>query len=135
MQIVVIGCNKVGFKLAKKLSILNYDVTIIENNKELAKKAMKEFDGKVINGLEFDKNILESANVGQANYVIVTTDNDNTNIMVAQVLNKIFEVKNIIVCLQNSTLAKMYENSDFKVLCPTNIVTNNIMENIEIKDE
>ena len=128
MQIVVIGCGKIGIKFAKKMSSLNNDVTIIENNKEMAKKIAKEFDGRVINGLEFDKTVLESANVKEANYIIVSTDSDNTNIMVAQVLNKIFEVKNIIICLQNPSLAKIYEDSSFKIICPTNIITDKIIE-------
>ncbi|MBE5822127.1 MAG: TrkA family potassium uptake protein [Clostridiales bacterium] len=128
MQVVVIGCGKIGIKFAKKMSGLNNDVTIIDSNKELTKKISKEFDGRVINGLEFDKTILENANVKEANCIVVSTDKDNTNIMVAQVLNKIFDVKNIIICLQNPSLAKIYEDSSFKIICPTNIVTDKIME-------
>lgn len=128
MQIVVIGCEKIGIKFAKQMSKLNNDVTIIENDKELTKKIVKEFDGRVINGLEFDKTVLESANVKEANCIVVSTDSDNTNIMVAQVLNKIFEVKNIIICLQNPSLAKIYEDSSFKIICPTNIITDKIIE-------
>ena len=59
MQIIVIGCGKIGIKFAKKMSSLNNDVTMIESDKELTKKFVKEFDGRVINGLEFDKAILE----------------------------------------------------------------------------
>ena len=64
----------------------------------------------------------------EANCIVVSTDNDNTNIMVAQVLNKIFEVKNIIICLQNPSLAKIYEDSSFKIICPTNIITDKIID-------
>lgn len=128
MQVVVIGCGKIGVKFAKKMSSLNNDVTIIDKEKELTKKISKEFDGRVINGLEFDKTVLESANVKEADCIVVSTASDNTNIMVAQVLNKIFGVKNIIICLQNPSLAKIYEDSSFKIICPTNIITDKIIE-------
>ena len=126
MQIVIIGAGKVGTKIAKRMSNMNNDVTIIESNKEVAKKVNSNLDCKVINGLEFDKSILESANVRQANCIIVTTESDNTNIMVGKVLKEIFNVKDIIISLSNPSLAKIYEKSEFKIICPTNIIADAI---------
>lgn len=135
MQVVIVGCGKTGIKLARKLSNLNNDVTIIESDKEVANRVSKEFDGKIINGLEFDKNILENAGVMQADVVVVTTESDNKNIIVAQVLNKIFEIKNIILSLQNPALAQIYEDSCLEIICPTNIISEKIMDIMNKQEE
>ncbi len=130
MYIVIIGCGKTGSKLARKLSSQNNDVVVIDNDKERLSNLNDSFDGKILQGIEFDKTILEKANIKDADCVIVTDDNDNTNIMVAQVVYNIYNVKNIVLKLQNSSMAKLYKDGPFKVICPTNIICDEILKMI-----
>ena len=133
MYTIVIGCTMIGRKLARQLS-MNNDVVVIDNNPKNISRLQSSFDGKIIEGLEFDKEVLESADVKSADQIIICTDSDNVNIMTAQMLNKIFEVKNIILCLSSISMAKLYADSDFKIICTTKIIANEIIETINEKE-
>lgn len=133
MYIIVIGSTVIGRKVARQLS-MNNDVVVIESDIKNINKLQNSFDGKIIEGLEFDKEILKLADVESADQVIVCTDNDNVNIMTAQILNKIFEVKNIILCLSSISMSKLYAEDNFKIICTTSIISNEIIENINNKE-
>ena len=94
MYIVIIGATMIGRKIARQLSI-NNDIVVIDNNPKNINKLQNLFDGRIIEGVEFDKSVLKSAEVENANQIIICTDSDNINIMTAQMLNKIFEVKDL----------------------------------------
>lgn len=133
MRIVIIGCTMIGRKIARKLSSQDNDVTVIDNNIENIKKIRDSFDGRIIEGLEYDKEILELANVENCDSVIVCTKDDNINIMTAQMLNKIMNVNNIILCLQSVSMAKLYKDSIFKIICTTSVISDEIISNINNK--
>ena len=44
MKIVIIGDGKVGYKLAKQLSVENYDVVMIDSNEKKLKYAVDRLD-------------------------------------------------------------------------------------------
>ena len=133
MYIVIIGATMIGRKIARQLSI-NNDIGVIDNNPKNINKLQNLFDGRIIEGVEFDKSVLKSAEVENANQIIICTDSDNINIMTAQMLNKIFEVKDIILCLSSISMAKLYKDSEFKIICTTSIIANEIIETMNDKE-
>lgn len=129
MYIVIIGATVIGRRIARQLSIDN-DVVVIDNNSKNLKRLQNSFDGNIIEGIEFDKEVLHCAQVEQADNVIVCTESDNINIMAAQMLSKIFELKNITLCLSSVSMSKLYKDSEFDIICTTNIISNEIVNNL-----
>ena len=53
MYIIILGCGKLGSTLAKELSIVGHDVTIIDHDSEKLNVLGNSFNGKKIKGIEY----------------------------------------------------------------------------------
>ena len=99
MYIIVIGCGRVGAQLASFLSGEGHDVVVIDTNPKAFRRLGAVFNGKTFVGVGFDIELLKKAGAEKADAVAVVTDLDNTNIMVAQVAKKIFNISKVITRL------------------------------------
>lgn len=81
MRIVIIGAGEVGFHVAKSLSELDYDIAVVDINHKKCQRANEHLDVIVIKGNGSDQNILEQANVADADYVFALTDSDESNLI------------------------------------------------------
>ncbi|WP_457754128.1 NAD-binding protein [Thermococcus sp.] len=82
MKVVIVGVGRTGFLIAKWLS-MNHEVTVIDRNPEILDEITYMLDVLAINGDATLPEVLKKADVDKADYVIATTDNDQTNIIVS----------------------------------------------------
>ncbi|WP_303788457.1 Trk system potassium transporter TrkA [Ruminococcus flavefaciens] len=80
MDIIIVGCGKVGSALAEVLSD-EHNVTIIDKKENLVETATNDFDVMGIVGNCLQTEILEEANVSKANILIAVTTSDEVNIL------------------------------------------------------
>lgn len=96
MYIIIIGCGRFGSKLAKELSDEGNDVCIIDRNGDKLNTLGSGFNGHRIKGIEFDSDNLLEAGVKDADALIAATPDDNINITVSMIADKIYKVPKII---------------------------------------
>jgi len=105
-HIVLVGYDKIGQSVAKKLTKSNIPYIVVEKQIEKVKEGLKNGDN-IIFGNAANKNILENLNIKDATAVIITTQNEYyTNL----ITNNILEINpnlNIIV-LTDSDLEKEF---------------------------
>ena len=99
MHIVIIGCGRLGSNLAKGLSDEGNDICIIDRNGDKLNALGSGFNGQRIKGIEFDSDKLIEAGVNQADVLLAVTSDDNINITVSLIAEKIFHVPNINLLL------------------------------------
>ena len=90
-KIIIVGGGNIGFNLAKDIETLHSDisVSIIESNNERAKFIADQLNNTlVLNGDGLDQNILDEANIKDANMVLALTNDDETNIIISAVARK-----------------------------------------------
>lgn len=80
MDIIIVGCGKVGSALAEVLSD-EHNVTIIDKKENLVETASNDFDVMGIVGNCLQTEVLEEANVSKANILIAVTTSDEVNIL------------------------------------------------------
>lgn len=80
MDIIIVGCGKVGSALAEVLSD-EHSVTIIDKKESLVEAATNDFDVMGIVGNCLQTEVLEEANVSKANILIAVTTSDEVNIL------------------------------------------------------
>ena len=80
MDIIIVGCGKVGASLAEVLSS-EHNVTIIDKKEALIEAATNDYDVMGIVGNCLQTQILEEANVAKANILIAVTTSDEVNIL------------------------------------------------------
>ena len=95
MNIIVVGCGRVGSQLATMLSIEGHNVVVIDRDETAFRRLGGTFNGVTIRGLGFDEETLEQAGIREADALAATTDLDNTNLMTCEVARKIFGVKHL----------------------------------------
>lgn len=96
MYVVIIGGGRVGKDLAKLLLPEGHDVVLMEKNEELAASLSKEFDALIIEGDGTDLESLKDAGLNKAEALVAVTGDDKSNLIAAQLADKIFKVPNII---------------------------------------
>ncbi|QNU68354.1 TrkA family potassium uptake protein [Ruminiclostridium herbifermentans] len=131
MQVVVIGCGKVGSKFAHMLSEEGNDVAIVSNDSESFKNLSPDFDGIKVTGVPIDQDILKMAGIETADVLVAVTEDDNINIMVCQVAKEIFKVPKVIARIYNPAREHIFHEFGLETICPTDITVNVMRASME----
>jgi trk system potassium uptake protein TrkA len=130
MNVVVVGCGRVGSQLATMLSVEGHNVTVIDKNDESFKRLGSTFNGVTVKGLGFDEDVLIEAGIRDADAFAAVTDLDNTNLMAAEVARKLFAVRHVVARLYNPQRERTYQQLDLDYVCGTTLVAENLLEKI-----
>lgn len=131
VNIVVVGCGRVGSQLATLLSVEGHNVVVIDRNEEAFRRLGSTFNGVTIKGLGFDEEVLEEAGLREADAFAAVTDLDNTNLMAAEVARKLFGVKHVVARLYNPVRERTYQQLNLDYVCGTTLVAESLMEKIK----
>ncbi|HEV8459506.1 MAG TPA: NAD-binding protein [Gaiellaceae bacterium] len=119
MKAIVIGSGRVGSAVALQLQGSDWDVTVLDENEDALGRLGENWRGGFVVGHGMDMQLLKEAGIEDADAVVVTTDGDNTNIVIAQVAQKHFEVPTVIVRILDPARAQFYATRGLRVVCPT----------------
>lgn len=88
MNIIIIGCGKIGATLAEQLSQEKYDITVIDLSRSKLQRVADNFDvmGFVGNGTSFQ--LLEEAGIASADVLIAVTGSDEVNLLCCVIAKK-----------------------------------------------
>ncbi|MBR3890907.1 MAG: Trk system potassium transporter TrkA [Bacilli bacterium] len=89
MNIVLIGCGTIGRTILEELSKEGHAITIIDEDKEKVTRLIEKFDVSGVAGNGASLDILQEANVKNADLLIATTTSDEINILACLVAEKI----------------------------------------------
>lgn len=121
MNIVLIGCGRVGSQLATMLDSEGHQVQIVDINEENFKSLPSEFKGFKTTGIPIDLDVLKNANIKGCDAVAAVTPNDNMNIMIGQLAKEIFDVPNVLVRISDPMQEAAFSEIGLKTICPTNL--------------
>ena len=119
MKAIVIGSGRVGSAVALQLQASGWDVTVCDENEDALGRLGEGWSGGFVVGHGMDLQVLKEAGIEEADAVVVTTDGDNTNLVIAQVAQKLFEVPTVIVRVLDPARAQFYASRGMRVVCPT----------------
>lgn len=119
MKAIIIGCGRVGSAIAAELDRNGWDVTAIDEKEDALDRLGSHWAGGFVRGHGMDLTVLGEAGIEHADAVVVATNGDNTNIVVAQVAKERFKVKCVVVRLLDPARADFYRERGLHVVCPT----------------
>ncbi|MGF7059010.1 potassium channel family protein [Brassicibacter mesophilus] len=126
--IVIIGCGRLGSHLASLLSKERKSVVVIDKDQHSFHRLSDDFSGFTIEADALEEETLLEAKIDKADVVVTTTNDDNTNIMIAQIAKTIYNVPKVIARLFEPSRQRVYEELDIQTICPT------ILSAIEFKN-
>jgi trk system potassium uptake protein TrkA len=118
VKCVVIGCGRVGSAIAAQLAAEGWDVTCVDEKDE-ALNRLGAWRGGFVVGHGMDVDVLREAGVEDADAAVVSTDGDNTNIVIGQVLQKRYGLGCVVVRVLDPLRADFYAKRGLRTVCPT----------------
>ena len=119
MKVIVIGCGRVGSAIAKQLDRDGWDVTAVDEKEEALTRLGEHWSGGFVVGHGMDVDVLRQAGIDDTDAVVVATDGDNTNLVVAQVAQKRFGIDCVVVRVLDPGRADFYASRGLRTVCPT----------------
>ncbi len=130
MRALVVGCGRVGSTVALTLAEEGWDVTAVDESEGALARLGERWRGGFVNGHGMDVDVLREAGIEQADAVVVATDGDNTNIVVAQIAQRLFGVDCVVVRLLDPARADFYADRGLDVVCPTRTAYETLAERV-----
>ena len=122
MNIVIIGCGRVGAFLAGRLDEDGHAVTVVDVERASFGHLPQSFKGNTLLGNGTDLDILRQAGVETAEALFALTQGDNRNLMAAQIAKKIFGVRRVIAKVNDPIRARLYRSQGLITMSRTTIL-------------
>lgn len=103
MKVIICGAGQVGWQIARHLASEKNDVTVVDNNPELVRRATDTLDVQGISGFASYPDILERAGAQDADMIIAATHSDEVNMVTCQVAHSVFAVQRKIARLRGQS--------------------------------
>jgi trk system potassium uptake protein TrkA len=130
MKIVIMGCGRVGARLAGLLDIEGHDVSIIDTDAYSFRRLPPEFGGNALVGNGMDEDSLKEAGIEEANAFISLTQGDNRNIMGAQIAKHIFKVPRVLCRIYDPLRRELFNSLGLEAFSPTTIFAQMLKEKL-----
>src|SRR6184192_1666574 len=119
MKVMIIGCGRVGSTIAKRLASEGWEVTAVDEKEGALSRLGEDWTGGFVVGHGMDTDVLREAGIEDADAVVVSTDGDNTNIVIGQVAQKRFGIDCTVVRVLDPARAAFYAKRGMRTVCPT----------------
>jgi trk/ktr system potassium uptake protein len=119
VKAIVIGCGRVGSAVALQLQGSGWDVTVLDENEDALGRLGEAWAGGFVVGHGMDLQLLRETGIEEADAVVVSTNGDNTNLVIAQVAQKQFEVPTVVVRVLDPARAQFYATKGLRIVNPT----------------
>ncbi len=123
MNVIIMGCGRVGSYLATRLDREGHQVTVIDLTATAFRRLPEEFTGQTVVGTGIDEQVLRMAGIASADAFVAVTQGDNRNIMAAQVAREIFGVRDVIARIYDPIREEVYRGLGLGTICPTRLIS------------
>lgn len=100
MKVIICGAGQVGWQIARHLSGEKNDVTVVDNNADLVRRATDTLDVQGVAGFASYPDVLERAGARDADMIIAATHSDEVNMVTCQVAHSVFSIPRKIARLR-----------------------------------
>jgi len=131
-RIVVMGCGRLGSRIAAMLDREGAAVTVVDSDAYAFRRLPDNFRGHTVLGTGIDEDVLRRAGIEGANTFIAVTNEDNPNIMAAQIAQNVFHVPEVVVRIYDVARADVYSELGLKTICPTTIIADMVRAQVSL---
>lgn len=130
MNIIVVGCGRVGASLAVVLDTPENEVSIVDIDPSSFARLNGEFEGRKVVGQGFDEDVLLAAGIEDCDAFAAVTSQDNVNLMASEVARRLYKVPHVITRLINPERLDLYRQLGLDHVCDTELVAENMAAKI-----
>lgn len=119
MKIIVVGCGRMGSGLARSLSLNGHAVTVVARDPAQLERLGAGFKGRMVTGVEFDRNVLLEAGIQRIDGLAAVTASDEVNVVTARMASQLFRVPRVVARLYDPRKAEIYQRLGVQTIDPT----------------
>lgn len=121
MKVVIMGCGRVGARLAALLEMDGYQVTILDMDPYSFRRLAADFRGTPLVGDGTDQDTLRRAGIEEADVFVAATQGDNRNVMASQIAKHIFGVPKVVCRIYDPIREELYNALGLDTISPTKV--------------
>jgi trk system potassium uptake protein TrkA len=130
MRVVVMGCGRVGARIATILDHNGHSVGVIDTDPRAFRRLPADFKGDTVIGTGIDEDVLRLAGIEKAKAFVAVTNGDNRNIMAAQVARLMFNVPEVVCRIYDPVREDAYRRLGLTTVCPTTTISAQILDHV-----
>ena len=126
MFILIVGAGRVGSSLARTLLAEGHHVSCLDEEPDSHARldlgletTWEDSGGQFTVGTGLEVDALLTAGIEQADVFVASTDGDNTNIVIAQIAQRRFEVDRVLTRVMDPARAMWYAEQGLETISPT----------------
>jgi trk system potassium uptake protein len=109
MNLIVVGCGRVGAELAYRLFKGGHQVIVVDSNRESFNRLHPDFRGRTLEGEGLAENVLDRAGIKEANGLAAVTNSDTLNAVVAHTARTFYHVPVVVARNYDPNLRSVIE--------------------------
>jgi trk system potassium uptake protein TrkA len=124
--VLIVGCGRVGSAIARNMIAKGHDVSVLDEDPEAIALLERGLDrpwedhgGQFTVGTALEIDALMAAGIENADAFVAATDGDNTNLVIAQIAKRRFNIEKVVVRVLDPMRAEWYSEQGLLTVCPT----------------
>lgn len=133
MHVVIMGCGRVGSRLARRLERQGHSVAIIDKDPHAFHLLDVDFKGIKVEGVGFDAEAMERAGIQRADVFLAVSSGDNSNFVSCKIAKDAYRVPKVLARIYDPRRAQIYRRMGIPTVAPVAWATSKISDLIFFK--
>jgi trk system potassium uptake protein TrkA len=119
MNVIIVGCGRVGAETARRLDAQGHRVTVVDTNPRAFNRLEQTFGGATVRGSGTDEDVLREAGAERADLLVALSEGDNRNALSSQIGKHTFGIPRVIAKINDPLRAEAYRTLGLETICRT----------------
>ena len=119
MNVIVMGCGRLGSRIAGILDTEGHSVTVLDTNEAAFRRLPESFKGKRAVGNGMDATTLERNGICDTDAFLATTQGDNRNYFASQMAREVYGVKRVLCRIYDPVREEIFRELGLETFSPT----------------
>jgi trk system potassium uptake protein TrkA len=119
MNVIIMGCGRLGSRIAGALDQEGHQVTVLDTNEGAFRRLPDAFRGQRRVGNGMDASTLEKAGIASADAFMALTQGDNRNYFASQMAREVYGVKRVLCRIYDPVREAIFRDLGLETFSPT----------------
>lgn len=115
---IVVGCGQFGAMIAQGLFNQRYSVTVIDKDEDAFRRLHDSYSGYTVCADGASSGVLKTCGAAAADLLVASTDDDNTNILIAEIASAIHGIGQVYARMNDEEKVALFDGLNIEAICP-----------------
>ena len=130
MNVLVLGCGRVGAEIAAELACKGHSVAVVDRDRRSFRRLPDSFPGETQFGDGMDRSALEAAGIASCDAVAAVMYGDNSNIVAARIARENYGIASVVARIKDPRRAEVYQRLGIATVAPVTWAAEQVMRRL-----